>query len=300
MSADVTIPICFQCKHYRPPSYSNNPPQRPYCAAFPNGIPIDIFRSTFDHREPHPDDNGIQFEPSNPNQPLSDDFLEEARKRRKEGSMLPPLIEDGDNKTILGKLLDAREYMVDSSSYPYDTYYTNFSPDLIAKLIDQVVQQIEAESPQYDPEEINFDNLNEDTPQPDSPSPKIDWAYVHQVLYLMYLCNTDTSLAICNCCVHFDTDSLAQKGIPTARCSAFIGDIPDEILRGSYDHRYPHPDDSGIQFKMVEDATDLGPLFNHVRYPMRQATEWIDAMFRIMDSLRRIGYVLPPDEGNPK
>jgi hypothetical protein len=32
------------------------------CAAFPDGIPDEILHSKFDHRNPHPGDNGIQYE----------------------------------------------------------------------------------------------------------------------------------------------------------------------------------------------------------------------------------------------
>ncbi|MBF0546217.1 MAG: hypothetical protein HQM08_17370 [Candidatus Riflebacteria bacterium] len=33
------------------------------CDAFPNGIPEEILGLQFDHINPHPGDNGIQYEP---------------------------------------------------------------------------------------------------------------------------------------------------------------------------------------------------------------------------------------------
>jgi hypothetical protein len=35
-------------------------------------------------------------------------------------------------------------------------------------------------------------------------------------------------------------------------CSAFPTRIPDEILDGEYDHRYPFPGDNGIRFQLLE------------------------------------------------
>lgn len=32
------------------------------CEAFPDGIPSEILTGTFDHSQPHPDDQGIQYE----------------------------------------------------------------------------------------------------------------------------------------------------------------------------------------------------------------------------------------------
>ena len=34
------------------------------CAAFPYGIPFPVRIGVFDHRNPHPADGGIQFEPT--------------------------------------------------------------------------------------------------------------------------------------------------------------------------------------------------------------------------------------------
>jgi len=47
------IPLCASCKHQKP---------GPYCAAFDGKIPIEIPCNEFDHRNPHPLDNGLQYE----------------------------------------------------------------------------------------------------------------------------------------------------------------------------------------------------------------------------------------------
>ena len=53
------MPICLGCHHFNRaapgPSFG--------CAAFPVGIPDEIFESRADHREPFDGDQGIRFDP---------------------------------------------------------------------------------------------------------------------------------------------------------------------------------------------------------------------------------------------
>jgi hypothetical protein len=55
----MTIPNtqCIYCTRFQPGN-----PQGPTCTAFPSGIPEPIIQNEFDHRQPHPDDNGMQFD----------------------------------------------------------------------------------------------------------------------------------------------------------------------------------------------------------------------------------------------
>jgi hypothetical protein len=51
--------ICHLCRHL-----DRNAPVGMSCAAFPRGIPFPVRIGVFDHRNPHPADGGIQFEPT--------------------------------------------------------------------------------------------------------------------------------------------------------------------------------------------------------------------------------------------
>lgn len=51
----MIVPQCAFCKHLISGRDKT-------CAAFPDGIPIEISAGAFDHRNPHEGDNGIQFE----------------------------------------------------------------------------------------------------------------------------------------------------------------------------------------------------------------------------------------------
>ena len=48
----------------------------------------------------------------------------------------------------------------------------------------------------------------------------------------------------CTFCVHF-------IGWPVRTCKAFPDGIPEDILRGKFDHTRPHKGDHGISFKKV-------------------------------------------------
>lgn len=49
---------CCSCKHW------NGTPRVRRCAAFPSGIPAEIWKAEAGHREPYPGDQGIQYEPT--------------------------------------------------------------------------------------------------------------------------------------------------------------------------------------------------------------------------------------------
>ena len=54
--------LCLFCTHF---PKGESIPYRFTCSAFPHGIPGEIIYGTFDHRQPHPEDHGIQFEIDN-------------------------------------------------------------------------------------------------------------------------------------------------------------------------------------------------------------------------------------------
>jgi hypothetical protein len=52
-------PICLMCKYL----LGFTPDAKPYCKAFPNGIPDKFWDAKVDHTVPYTGDNGITFEP---------------------------------------------------------------------------------------------------------------------------------------------------------------------------------------------------------------------------------------------
>lgn len=50
--------LCMLCRHYR-----EREGFAPVCAAFPKGIPPEIWLEKVSHQKPYEGDNGIQFEP---------------------------------------------------------------------------------------------------------------------------------------------------------------------------------------------------------------------------------------------
>ena len=50
---------CLTCQHY----IVEDVMYWPKCKAFPEGIPLEIFREEVNHEKPYPGDNGIRYEP---------------------------------------------------------------------------------------------------------------------------------------------------------------------------------------------------------------------------------------------
>ena len=56
LTNEIYSPICTYCRHA-------NVDNARVCAAFPNGIPLEIWNGDNPHTSPYPGDHGIRFEP---------------------------------------------------------------------------------------------------------------------------------------------------------------------------------------------------------------------------------------------
>jgi len=61
VSSDGGKPENIQCS-FCTRLHDESSPGNPTCDAFPDGIPQEILLNELDHREPHPDDNGLQID----------------------------------------------------------------------------------------------------------------------------------------------------------------------------------------------------------------------------------------------
>ena len=111
MSIGRVLPLCWFCKHLILDHEFQKENDTFGCTAFPEGIPEEIgggeYGYWFDHRAPHPDDHGIQFEPGD---------VEDLKYR------LP--FRRGDGSTIEDSLNDAYDYLdyvnADRAEHPDD------------------------------------------------------------------------------------------------------------------------------------------------------------------------------------
>jgi len=55
---------CATCTRYRSPFSADNTAglKGPFCAAFPTGIPDEVYRNGLDHRQPIHGDHGLRWE----------------------------------------------------------------------------------------------------------------------------------------------------------------------------------------------------------------------------------------------
>lgn len=62
LAETIFSPVCNLCKHFSVKRSLES--GIPVCIAFPDGIPVEIWKGDNNHTEPYPGDRGIRFEQS--------------------------------------------------------------------------------------------------------------------------------------------------------------------------------------------------------------------------------------------
>lgn len=94
----------------------------------------------------------------------------------------------------------------------------------------------------------------------------------------------------CHWCKHFDAE--AYDRIPRMfLCQAFPNEIPRTVAAQEFDHRFPYPNDNGIQFEKYESWEKLPRWIRESFYPTE---DLFNLMICEIEEMRLEGIAQPP------